>query len=161
MGKAQFHIRADLFNVLLWVIRDQPAAMGLIGYCCRFALHLASIVDLNLILSRQSQRGPDPCILQRPISIGIKRDLDLYHFFDRLRIASGSLGTFGNGWQQLVAVERIAFARSADKTISRTSDKFCRNGTASAYIDRNRLDGFIVDCRIARMVMLAITRYQF
>ena len=80
--EAKLNVRADLFHVLIRVIRDKPPAMSLVSNSCSHSLHLARVIDIDLILRSQGERCPDACIGKRPLTISIKGDLDLDSAFD-------------------------------------------------------------------------------
>src|SRR5689334_2479842 len=80
--EAKLNVRANLLKVLIGIVRDKPTAMRLVSNGCSPLLHLAWVMDINLVLCRQGQCRPDTRICQRPLAIGIKRNFDLNGAFD-------------------------------------------------------------------------------
>ena len=80
-------VRRDLLDVLVGVVRDEPAPVGDVLDALRQPLHLARILDAHLLLAGQRQRGPDLGVLHRPGAVGVEADLHLDHPVDAWRVA--------------------------------------------------------------------------
>src|SRR5712692_7119774 len=144
--------------MLLRVIGDEPATMCLIGNLRGFPLHLARVMDLDLVFSWKSQGCPDTRISKSAVLIGIERDFDLDGALNAVRVFARSLCPLFECRQEFVTVEFIAFTGSTNKSVAGRSGEFRCNRSARTNIDRNRLIGFIINRRIAGLIILTLER---
>ena len=113
--------KADLLDMLVRIGRNDPAARrALHRQRVGQPFHLHRILDRHLLLGRQRQRRPMARVLQRPLAVGVERDLHLDHavvFRRRVRRPAASpSSTFGS------SVSVYSFARlaaGADEAVRR------------------------------------------
>src|SRR5260370_2046644 len=156
VSETKLDVWANLFQVLICIARDKPAAMCLVSNSCSFLLHFTRIIDIDLIFSRKSERCPDARIVHRPLAIGVKRNFDLNRTLDSRGITACRPSSFLNCWKESIRVELLAFPRGTDKTISNTTSEFCGDVPTRAAIDSNRLVGPVINRCIAGLVVSSL-----
>ena len=96
-----------------------------------------------------------PGVLQRALPIGVERNLDLDHLFERRRVAPHFACAFREGWQELVAVQLGALTTGADEPIAHTAGVFGHLRTTGGNQQRHTSGGPIVHRSVGRLVVHA------
>src|SRR5690242_19101489 len=65
VSETKLDVRTNLFQVLVWVVGDEPAAMRLVCHRLGLAFHLAWVLDAYLILGGKCQGCPDTRVAKR------------------------------------------------------------------------------------------------
>src|SRR5437773_8250176 len=156
----KLEVWAKLLDVLVWIVRNEPAAMGDILHAPSQPLHLPWIVDSRLVLGRKGQGRPDLGVLEGAPSIGVVRDLDLDHLVERTRVAAGFGSTRLERGQELVGIQLHSLPRSADETVAGSPRELRHLRASRPNVDRNRVVRPVVDRRIPRVVVLAVERHE-
>src|SRR5579871_6789275 len=161
MREAQFDVGANLLDMFFRVVGDEPAPIRLVCDSFGFLLHLARVVNGNLVLCRKRQRGPDARIGHGAVAVRVIRDFDLDGALNRCRVAARRFRALFHSGQKLVAIERVALARGADEPVASTARVLRRNWPARADVDGHRLVRAIIDSGVARAVIRPLIADQF
>ena len=138
--------------------RHQPASVGDVLDGLRQPLHLARVLDADLLLAGECQGGPDLGVLHRPRAIGVEADLHLDHPAETAGIAPGLRGTLLDGGQERLGVQLRPLARGADEPVADPPGKPRRGRPRGRDVDRDRLVRPVVDRGVVGPVVLALER---
>src|SRR5215471_20796182 len=114
VSEAELNVWANLFYMLVGIIRDKPAPVSLVGNACSLFLHLAWVMDRDLVFRGKGKCCPDARIGKSPLTISVKRDFDLNCTLDSLRVTTCCLCPLLDRWKQLIPVKFNSFPRGRD-----------------------------------------------
>jgi len=158
VSETKLDVGPDLLKMLVRVIRDEPAAVCLVGHSLSSAFHFARIFDACFVLGRKGQGGPDAGIAKCAFPVGIEGYLDLDGSLDGCRVPAGLFRALFDRWQQLIPVEFVAFARGTDETITGAPRELSGNGPTVTEIDGVGLVGRMLDGSAAEPVIFSLVR---
>ena len=143
--------------MLVGVVGDQPAAVGLVLDRLGALLQLAGVLDAGLVLGRQRQRYPELGVLHRPCAVVVVGDLHLDRLHDPVVVPACLLSTFPDRRQKLLGVELHALPRGADEPVRNAAGEACRHLAGGADVDRHRPGRrLVVERHVAGLEVLAL-----
>jgi hypothetical protein len=118
-------------------------------------LHLARVVDAQLLVARQGAR-PRLGVLLRPVVVGVEADLHLDHAVHARHVAAGLLGALGEARQERLGVQLLALAAGADEAVADAPGEAGGGRSGGGDVDRHRVLRPVVDGRLVGLEELAI-----